>query len=282
MRFFDLHCDTLTKTYETKQSLFNNNLAVDFNKGQVFSKWTQCFAVWIDDKCQNPFDFYKKVLLQYKHYKQNAPKNLTPILTVENGSLFENDILRVEKLKKDGVKAITLTWNNDNCIASGVKAKGGLKPFGREVIGEMNRLKIACDLSHINTQGFFEALRLTDYPFASHSCCDAVKNHPRNLTDKQILKILDKNGIIGICLYPLFCGADIFAGVYQNILHLINLGATENIAIGTDFDGCDMPNELSNITKIVNLYKFLQRKNITEQTLEKIFYENAKNFFLRL
>lgn len=282
MRFFDLHCDTMTKAFETKQSLFNNNLAVDFNKGQIFSKWTQCFAIWIDDKRQNPFDFYKKVLLDYKRYKQNEPKNLTPILTVENGSLLENDISRVETLKKDGVKAITLTWNNDNCIASGVKAKGALKLFGREVIGEMNRLKIACDLSHINIEGFFEALRLADYPFASHSCCDAVKNHPRNLTDAQILKIIDKNGIIGICLYPLFCGDSVFEGVYKNILHLINLGATENIAIGTDFDGCNMPNELSDITKIVNLYKFLQEKNIAEQVLEGIFYKNAQNFFLRL
>ena len=282
MRFFDLHCDTLTKAFETKQSLLNSTLAIDFNKGQIFSKWTQCFAVWIDDKCQNPFDFYEKILLDYNHYKQSAPKNLTPILTVENGSLLENDISRVETLKKDGVKAITLTWNGENCIASGVKAKGGLKPFGLQVINEMNRNKIACDLSHINAEGFFDAVSLADYPFASHSCCYAVKNHPRNLTDEQILKILDKNGIIGICLFPLFCGDSVFEGVYRNLLHLIKLGAAENIAIGTDFDGCDMPSELSNIIKIVNLYKFLQRKNIAEQALEKIFYKNAQNFFLRL
>ncbi len=282
MRFFDLHCDTITKAFETKQSLFNNNLAVDFNKGQIFSKWTQCFAIWIDDKCENPYDFYKKVLLVYKWYKQNTPENLTPILTVENASLLENDISRVETLKKDGVKALTLTWNNDNCIASGMKSYGGLKPFGYDVINEMNRNKIACDLSHINCEGFFEAVSLADYPFASHSCCDAVKNHPRNLTDAQILKIIDKNGIIGICLYPVFCGDNVFEGVYKNILHLINLGAAENIAIGTDFDGCVMPNELSNITKIVNLFEFLQEKNIAEQVLEGIFYKNAQNFFLRL
>ena len=53
-------------------------------------------------------------------------------------------------------------------------------------------------------------------------------------------------------------------------------------SVGTDFDGCNMPNELSDITKIVNLYKFLQEKNIAEQVLEGIFYKNAQNFFLRL
>lgn len=282
MHFFDLHCDTLTTAFETKQTLFNNMLAVDFNKGYVFSKWTQCFAIWIDDKCKNPYYFYQKVLLEYKHYKQNAPKNLTPILTVENGTLLENDITRVAALKRDGVKALTLTWNGENCIASGVKSSGGLKQFGCDVINEMNRLKIACDLSHINQEGFFEAVKIAEYPFASHSCCMAVKNHPRNLTDEQILKILDKNGIIGICLYPLFCGDSVFEGIYKNILHLVDLGAKDHIAIGTDFDGCDMSNEVNNITKIVNLYKFLQKRNIAEQTLEKIFYENANNFFLRL
>lgn len=282
MRFFDLHCDTITRAFETKQSLFKNNLAIDFKKGAVFSKWSQCFAIWVDDKLENPYEYYQKNLYEYKKYKQNAPENLTSILTVENGLLLESDITRVEMLKRDGVKALTLTWNGENCIASGAYADGGLKPFGRDVINEMNRLKIACDLSHINTEGFFEAVKLADYPFASHSCCDAVKNHPRNLTDAQILKIIDKNGIIGICLYPVFCGEKIFDGVYKNIIHLINLGAAKSIAIGTDFDGCDMPNELSNTTKIVNLYNFLKSRNISEQILEGVFYENAKNFFLRL
>lgn len=282
MRFFDLHCDTLTTAYDTKQNLFNNDLAVDFNKGRSFTKWCQCFAIWINDKCENPYEFYQKVLLEYKNYKQDLPENLTVILTVENGLLLENDITRVEALKRDGVKALTLTWNGENCIASGVKAKGGLKRFGRDVITEMNRLKIACDLSHINAEGFFEAVSLANYPFASHSCCSVVKNHSRNLTDEQILKIIDKNGIIGICLYPEFCGDNVFEGVYQNIKHLINFGAAKNIAIGTDFDGCDMPNELLNITKITDLYKFLMGKKIAEQILEGIFYENAQNFFLRL
>ena len=282
MRFFDLHCDTLTKAFDTNQTLLKNKLAVDFEKGLIFENWTQCFAIWINDSNNNPYEYYKNVLFKYNEYKNKAPENLTTILTVENASLLENEITRVEDLKNDGVKALTLTWNGENCIASGVKAIGGLKPFGYDVICEMNRFKIACDLSHINQEGFFEAVKIAEYPFASHSCCMPVKNHPRNLTDKQILKILDKNGMIGICLYPLFCGEDVFEGIYKNILHLVDLGAKDHIAIGTDFDGCDMPNKLSDITKMVNIYKFLQKKNITEQTLEKIFYENANNFFLRL
>ena len=282
MRFFDLHCDTLTKAFETNQSLIKNNLAIDFDRDCGFSKWNQCFAIWIDDNNQNPYEYYQKVLLTYKEYQKLAPENLKSYLTVENGSLLDNDIERVEILKNDGVKALTLTWNGENCLASGVKSEGGLKPFGRDVIGELNRLKIACDLSHINEQGFFEAVKLSNYPFASHSCCNEIKKHPRNLTDEQIFKIIEKDGIIGICLYPEFCGKDIFEGVYQNISHLIKIGAVDNIAIGTDFDGCDMPNEMSDITKVVNLFGFLQRKNITDQTLEKIFYKNATDFFLRL
>lgn len=282
MRFFDLHSDTLTKAFDTNQSLLKNKLAVDFAKGSLFENLTQCFAIWIDDLNNNPYGYYGNVLLKYNEYRNKSPKNLTTILTVENGSLLENEITRVEALKNDGVKALTLTWNGENCIASGVKASGGLKPFGYDVISKMNQFKIACDLSHINQEGFFEAVKIAEYPFVSHSCCMAVNSHLRNLTNKQIFKILEKDGIIGICLYPAFCGKDIFEGVYKNIIHLINLGAEKNIAIGTDFDGCDMPNELSDITKIVNLYKFLQKKNIAERTLEKIFYENANNFFSKL
>ena len=70
--------------------------------------------------------------------------------------------------------------------------------------------------------------------------------------------------------------------IYENICRLGNLGLENNIAIGSDFDGADMPPELSDISKVPDLYTYLEKRGISAETLKKIFYENAQNYFDKL
>lgn len=276
MKYFDLHCDTPYKLY----TYGSDNLAVDFNFSGIFDKWKQCFAVWISDDIKNPFDYYKEVLSNFKRYLLTKPENLIPILTVENGSVIGNDITRLEILKNDGIRVLTLTWNGENLIAGGVNSDKGLTDFGKTVLDELNRLRIACDLSHLNRKSFFDVIQRADFPIATHSCCTYICDNKRNLCDTGLKLISEKNGIIGICFYPPFLGTDKqFEGVYRNICHMLDLGIENNISLGSDFDGADMASELCNIGQIPMLYEFLYSKNISICTLNKIFYENADNFF---
>lgn len=282
MDFFDLHCDTALECYKRNCNLSHNNLAIDQDNADVFGKWYQCFAVFINDDTKEPFEFYKSVLYGFKK-KLNPPENLCPIFTVEGGVVIENDISRLYALKSDGIKAITLTWNGENQIACGVDCEGGLKPFGREVIREMNSLNIACDLSHLNVQSFFDCAELGDKIFASHSCSKTVFDHKRNLTDEQLKVIAQKGGVVGICFYPAFLGADnVFEKIYENIYHLLCLEMEDNISIGGDFDGCVMSNELRSIAQIPDLYRFLEGKGLNKSLLDKIFFKNAFKFFSKL
>lgn len=281
MRFFDLHCDTVTALLSSEEALERNSLAVSFEKAQCFENWCQCFAIWINDGLKDPFGFYCTALKKYKSSVENAPPNLTSFLTVEGGTLIENDISRIEALEGDGVCALTLTWNGENNIASGASAQGGLKPFGRAVIAELNRLSMICDLSHLNKKSFFECLEIADLPMASHSCCETVHPHKRNLDDEQLRLLAQKGGIVGVCLYKEFLGGNIYEGFYKNIMHLLDLGLEEYIAIGTDFDGCDMPSEMPDISKIPLLMTYMLNKGFSQALLDKIFYENAASFFAR-
>lgn len=282
MDYFDLHSDTPNKCYREQLSFKDSSLAISSDKGKFFNKWYQTFAIWIDETEENPFELYINMLNGFKEKLKDAPDNLTPIFMVEGGSLIENDIDRLYRLKKDNIRFLTLTWNGENTIAGGQKTEKGLTDFGRKVIKEMNTLKIGCDLSHINEKSFYSAIEIAEYPLATHSNCRTLCDHPRNLTDQQIKLIAQKGGIIGLCYYPEFLGGNPFEELYKNIFHLLDMGLENHIALGSDFDGAKMDRILSSPIDVPNFYEFLYQKGLEELLLNKIFFQNANNFIAKL
>ena len=282
MNYLDLHCDTATKWQKQNLTLQNNSLAVSSLKGEVIDNWTQTFAIFINDDCKKPWQEYLNTLQKIKIVLKNKPNNLTTLLSVEGGALLEENIERLDQLKSDGIKFLTLTWNGENSIAGGCKTNKGLTTFGKTVIEKMNRLKIGCDLSHINEKSFYSAVEIADFPLATHSNCYKLCEHPRNLKDEQLKLIAQKGGIIGLCFYPKFLKDDIFDSIYQNIYCLCEMGLEKHIAIGSDFDGGVMSNKLDGIDKIPSLYKFLKDKKIPKTVLNGIFYKNAENYVAKL
>lgn len=282
MNFFDLHCDTAFECYKQNEEFYVNSLAISGKAGEGFSNWKQTFAVWIRDDIKNPFETYKEILNSFKAKLKTAPKNLTSYFAVEGGAVIESDIDKLYELKNDGIKLLTLTWNGENAIAGGADSDKGLTDFGKRAIEEMNSLKIGCDLSHLNSKSFYKAIEIADFPLASHSNCYFVCPHKRNLTDDKIKLIAKKGGIIGLTFYPLFLGENVYEKIYENICRLLELGLEENIAIGSDFDGAKMDKRLDNISKIPNLYSFLNQKGLSFGLLDKIFFKNADNFIAKI
>ena len=282
MDFFDLHCDTAFELYKRNLSFDNDELSVNRNSAKVFGKWTQTFAVWIKDDAENPFRLYENIISDIKFKLKTAPENLTPLFAMEGGSVIEDKTDRLEVLKKDGIKLFTLTWNGENRIAGGCKTEKGLTDFGVTVIKELNRLKIGCDLSHLNKKSFYSAMEYAEFPLATHSNCYGICPNRRNLTLEQIKLITQKNGIIGLTFYPEFLGENIYKKIYENIFLLCDKGFENNIAIGSDFDGGKMSESLDKTSKIPLLYGFLEKKGLSKPLLNKIFYENAHKFIALL
>ena len=278
MKLFDLHADTPYRCYTENLSLSDKRLAVLLDRDKRFEEWRQFFAVFVSESIENPYSFYKKVLNDFKHKLVKAETSVIPYFSLEGGSLIDSTE-RLYELKNDGIRAITLTWNGENQLAGGVKSQKGLTDFGVRVINKMNELKIACDLSHINEKSFFKAVETAEYPIATHSNCYSLCQNKRNLTDGQIRLLAEKNGIIGLCFYPEFLKGDVFEALYLNVYRLLDMGFEDNIAIGSDFDGCDTDKRLDNTEKVMNLYTFLEQKGIKKDLLDKIFYANAVNFF---
>ncbi len=284
MKFFDLHCDTITECYRQNKSLKNNDLDISLERGKYLESWTQVFAIWLPDTIRGTDAeiYYEKVLSKYKEEIKNA-ENVKPVLAVEGGAVLNGKLENIEKLHNDGVKILTLTWNGENEIASGCFAEKdkGLTPFGKETVREMTKRNIIPDVSHLGEKSFYDLCEETDFPFiASHSDAYSLNPHVRNLKDEQIKIISERKGLIGLNFYNKFLGAgNATEKLIKHAEHILNLGAEDVVCMGSDFDGCSIDEELKGIEKMESLYHIFINY-FGEKLTRKIFYENANAYLL--
>ena len=106
------------------------------------------------------------------------------------------------------MRYLTLT-HNDNVpwadSATDEPVLGGLSPFGREVVREMNRLGMLVDLSHVSADTMRDALDVAQAPVLfSHSSARAVCDHPRNVPDDVLARLADNGGVCLVTFVPKF------------------------------------------------------------------------------
>src|SRR6202030_527276 len=81
----------------------------------------------------------------------------------------------------------------------------GLTEFGKHVVREMNRLGMIVDVSHVSDETFRDVLEVSRAPvIASHSCCRAICNVPRNLSDAMIKELAARGGVLHITFHNAF------------------------------------------------------------------------------
>ncbi|WP_100499778.1 dipeptidase [Geodermatophilus chilensis] len=130
-----------------------------------------------------------------------ARGRIASLLGAEGGHSIAGSLGVLRALHRLGVRYLTLTHNvgvpwADS--ATDAPVVGGLSPFGREVVREMNRLGVLVDLSHVAATTARDALQVTEAPVLfSHSGARAVCDHPRNASD-DLLRQLAANG--GVCM----------------------------------------------------------------------------------
>lgn len=139
----------------------------------------------------------------YHHEKSGL---MTAFIGMENGFPIGKDIRNVEFFYNQGVRYITLchTRNNDICDSSTDEngpCHQGLSEFGEQVVGEMNRLGMMVDVSHISDAAFSDVLKISKAPvIASHSCARALCDNPRNLTDEMLRALAKNGGVMQMCI----------------------------------------------------------------------------------
>jgi len=127
---------------------------------------------------------------------------IAALMGVEGGHMINSDLSVLRTYASLGVRYMTLTHSMDVEWAdssTGKAAHNGLTDFGKDVVGEMNRLGMIVDISHVSDKTFYDALAVSKAPmFASHSSCRAICDAARNMTDQMIKDLAGKGGVIQI------------------------------------------------------------------------------------
>lgn len=129
-----------------------------------------------------------------------AQKKFPSFLGLEGGHAIENSLGALRIYYELGARYMTLTHNvtlDWADAALGTQAHGGLTPFGREVVREMNRLGMIVDLSHVSPAVMSQVLDVTESPVMfSHSSSRALSDHPRDVPDSILVRVKKNNGIV--------------------------------------------------------------------------------------
>ncbi len=137
-----------------------------------------------------------------------AHGQIASLVGAEGGHSIDSSLGVLRMLHALGVRYLTLT-HNDNVpwadSATDEPVLGGLSPFGREVVREMNRLGMLVDLSHVSADTMRDALDVAEAPVLfSHSSARAVCDHPRNVPDDVLARLADNGGACLVTFVPKF------------------------------------------------------------------------------
>ena len=210
------------------------------------------------------------------------------VLSIENGIAVETDPALLRNFHRLGVRMMSLTWNYRNRLGDGVVGsparRRGLTALGRETMREMDRLGMIVDVSHLSERTFWDVMEATNAPVvATHSNARKICKHPRNLTDDQIRAISESGGFIGLNFCPDFLrlgGEASMRDVVRHARHIVEVGGTKVLAVGSDFDGIyGVPKGLEHIGKMGSLATALRRAGFSGAEVEAIANRNFLRVF---
>ena len=133
---------------------------------------------------------------------------IASLMGVEGGHQIDGRLSVLRRYHDLGVRYMTLTHTSSLPWADASTDEprsGGLSAFGKQVVGEMNRIGMIVDISHVSDATLAAVLAVTKAPvMASHSSARALDNAPRNIPDDLLAAIGKNGGVVMVNFYPSF------------------------------------------------------------------------------
>jgi membrane dipeptidase len=149
-----------------------------------------------------------------------ASGRVASLLGAEGGHAIAGSLGVLRMLYALGVRYMTLTHNANTGWADSATDEpqaGGLTGFGRDVVGEMQRIGMLVDLSHVSPDTMRDALDVAGAPVIfSHSSARALCDSPRNVPDDVLVRLAHNGGVAMVTFVPGFVAqecADWLAGL---------------------------------------------------------------------
>ena len=314
MFVLDSHCDTPSELLRSRQlDIDGEGAHVDFPKLKAGKVDGAFFALYIPaglnsedalEHAQRQLQVIQDVIsahpdkaafaVSYNQALQNQAKGLFSIfIGLENGSPLgcsDRSIEILDYFHANGVRYMTLCHSADNEICdSSASVSGrwnGLSPFGKGIVARMNDMGILVDVSHVSDRTFYDVLEVSSRPVAAtHSCCRALADHPRNLTDDMIRALASQGGVVQINFYPYFLDSSYTEGserpsykrIVDHIDHVVELVGVDHVGLGSDFDGIEVtPCGMEHVGMYPKIFDEMRNRGYSVAEIEKVA---GLNFF---
>lgn len=135
-------------------------------------------------------------------------QKIASLIGIEGGRQIGGSLAALRLFYELGARYMTLTHNQTTEWADSATDQpkfNGITPSGLQVIGEMNRLGMLVDLSHVSPQVMHRAINASRAPVIfSHSPAGGLVAHPRNVPDDVIRLLREKDGVVMVTIVPGF------------------------------------------------------------------------------
>jgi len=215
-----------------------------------------------------------------------ADGTFAAVLHIEGVEALDTRLEALDVFYEAGLRSLGPVWSRPNAFGHGVPfdfprtpdTGPGLTAAGKRLVPACNRLGVLVDLSHLNEAGFWDVARLSEAPLvATHSCAWALCPSPRNLTDRQLDAIRVSGGVVGINFHKGFLRSDgdfqaptSLTEIVRHARYVADRIGVEHVALGSDFDGATMPDDLPDAAALPALIDALASGGFGEADLRLI------------
>ena len=219
-----------------------------------------------------------------------ATGKIAAILHFEGAEAIDPDLDALHSFHAMGLRSIGPVWSRPTVFGHGVPFRfpstgdtgPGLTDLGKRLIAACNALNIMVDLSHLNEAGFNDVAAISTAPLvATHSNAHAICASSRNLTDRQLARIRDSGGLVGLNFATCFLRPDgressdmPLDPMLRHLDHLITALGEDHVGFGSDFDGATMPKDIKDAGGLPVLLNAMKAHGYTDALLHKLAHRN--------
>ena len=198
------------------------------------------------------------------------------LLSVEGGQDLEGKASNLDVLRAAGFRMIGLAHFFDNELAGSMhgEKKGGLTPFGLQIVRMMEARGMVVDLAHSSHATFADVMRLARRPVVvSHGGVKGTCKTNRNLTDEELRALAANGGVIGIGYWDAAVCGTTPSSTARAIVYAIGVAGVDHVALGSDFDGSTTTGfDTAHLAAITDV---LLARGLSQSDIAKIMGGNA-------
>ncbi|KAL4222111.1 dipeptidase 1 (renal) [Mactra antiquata] len=280
---------------------------------QFWSSWVTCGSQYKDviRMTMDQLDVIKNIIRKYPEVFKYVSTSqgilesfnegkIGSMIGLEGGHSIDSSLGVLRMYYELGVRYMTLThscntpwadnWHVDEPGYNGT-ILGGLTPFGKKVVQEMNRLGMIVDLAHVSKKTMIDAIKVSVAPVIfSHSSAFRLCGHHRNVPDDVLYLTKANNGVVMVNFYDKFvvCPPNNkptaeLTDVADHIEYIRDIIGVDHVGIGADYDGIpSVTHGLEDVSKYPDLFAELIRRGWSDLDLQKLAGRNVVRVFRKV